>query len=30
MTKPGDVDHYTRVRCYEDILSALPGADHAR
>lgn len=21
MTKPGDVDHYTRVRCYENLLS---------
>ncbi len=24
MTKPGDVDHYTRVRCYEHILSHFP------
>ncbi len=24
MTKPGDVDHYTRVRCYEHILSHYP------
>jgi sulfate adenylyltransferase len=24
MTKPGDVDHYTRVRCYEAILPAYP------
>ena len=21
MTKPGDVDHYTRVRCYEKIMN---------
>ena len=26
MTKPGDVDHYTRVRCYEALLAALPAA----
>ncbi|HVS23973.1 MAG TPA: bifunctional sulfate adenylyltransferase/adenylylsulfate kinase [Gammaproteobacteria bacterium] len=24
MTKPGDVDHYTRVRCYEHLLKAYP------
>ena len=24
MTKPGDVDHYTRVRCYEHVLSHYP------
>tara|TARA_B100001250_G_scaffold256647_1_gene220959 strand:+ start:6379 stop:8043 length:1665 start_codon:yes stop_codon:yes gene_type:complete len=24
MTKPGDVDHYTRVRCYEHILRKYP------
>lgn len=24
MTKPGDVDHYTRVRCYEKILTRFP------
>ena len=24
MTKPGDVDHYTRVRCYEHILAHYP------
>lgn len=24
MTKPGDVDHYTRVRCYQAILSRYP------
>ena len=24
MTKPGDVDHYTRVRCYESILPSYP------
>ena len=24
MTKPGDVDHYTRVRCYEHILKRYP------
>jgi sulfate adenylyltransferase len=24
MTKPGDVDHYTRVRCYENILHRYP------
>ena len=24
MTKPGDVDHYTRVRCYEHILEQYP------
>ena len=24
MTKPGDVDHYTRVRCYEKLLTRYP------
>ena len=24
MTKPGDVDHYTRVRCYEHVLKKYP------
>jgi len=24
MTKPGDVDHYTRVRCYQQILNRYP------
>jgi sulfate adenylyltransferase len=24
MTKPGDVDHYTRVRCYEHVLKEYP------
>ncbi|MDJ0927181.1 MAG: bifunctional sulfate adenylyltransferase/adenylylsulfate kinase [Gammaproteobacteria bacterium] len=24
MTKPGDVDHYTRVRCYEHVLAEYP------
>jgi len=24
MTKPGDVDHYTRVRCYEHVLEQYP------
>ncbi|MGH9244707.1 MAG: bifunctional sulfate adenylyltransferase/adenylylsulfate kinase [Acidimicrobiales bacterium] len=24
MTKPGDVDHYTRVRCYEAVMDAYP------
>ncbi|HEU4751262.1 MAG TPA: bifunctional sulfate adenylyltransferase/adenylylsulfate kinase [Acidimicrobiia bacterium] len=24
MTKPGDVDHYTRVRCYEAVLGGYP------
>src|SRR5205085_12122955 len=24
MTKPGDVDHYTRVRCYEALLGRYP------
>ena len=27
MTKPGDVDHYTRVRCYEHVLSQYPKYD---
>ncbi len=27
MTKPGDVDYYTRVRCYQLLLSKYP-ADH--
>jgi sulfate adenylyltransferase len=25
MTKPGDVDHYTRVRCYEALIGRYPG-----
>jgi sulfate adenylyltransferase len=25
MTKPGDVDHYTRVRCYQAIMPSYPG-----
>ncbi len=25
LTKPGDVDHYTRVRCYEALLARYPG-----
>lgn len=29
MTKPGDVDHYTRVRCYQSLLTSYP-ADTAR
>jgi sulfate adenylyltransferase len=24
MTKPGDVDHYTRVRCYQSLLASYP------
>src|SRR5256885_16169675 len=24
MTKPGDVDHYTRVRCYQALLPSYP------
>ena len=24
MTKPGDIDHYTRVRCYEGLLGTYP------
>ena len=24
MTKPGDIDHYTRVRCYEHLLEEYP------
>ena len=24
MTKPGDIDHYTRVRCYENVLDYYP------
>jgi sulfate adenylyltransferase len=24
MTKPGDIDHYTRVRCYEQVLERYP------
>jgi len=24
MTKPGDIDHYTRVRCYEAVLKSYP------
>ena len=27
MTKPGDVDHFTRVRCYEAVLDKYPGRD---
>ena len=30
MTKPGDVDHFTRVRCYEAVLDQYPAVDHAR
>ncbi|SFP80454.1 bifunctional sulfate adenylyltransferase/adenylylsulfate kinase [Tranquillimonas alkanivorans] len=26
MTKPGDVDHFTRVRCYEAVIDKYPGA----
>ena len=26
MTKPGDVDHFTRVRCYEAVLGQYPAA----
>ena len=26
LTKPGDVDHFTRVRCYEAVLDKYPGA----
>ena len=26
MTKPGDVDHFTRVRCYQALLGRYPGA----
>lgn len=26
MTKPGDVDHFTRVRCYEAVLDSYPAA----
>ncbi|MGA9853606.1 MAG: bifunctional sulfate adenylyltransferase/adenylylsulfate kinase [Gammaproteobacteria bacterium] len=25
MTKPGDIDHYTRVRCYEHLIKRYPG-----
>ncbi|MBK8285588.1 MAG: bifunctional sulfate adenylyltransferase/adenylylsulfate kinase [Ahniella sp.] len=25
LTKPGDIDHYTRVRCYEKLLAQYPG-----
>ena len=28
MTKPGDVDHFTRVRCYEAVLDKYPAVDH--
>ena len=24
MTKPGDVDHYTRVRCYQHVIEKYP------
>jgi sulfate adenylyltransferase len=26
MTKPGDVDHFTRVRCYEAVLDQYPAS----
>ena len=26
MTKPGDIDHFTRVRCYEAVLDKYPAA----
>jgi len=26
MTKPGDIDHFTRVRCYESVLDQYPSA----
>ena len=26
MTKPGDIDHFTRVRCYEAVLDQYPGS----
>ena len=26
MTKPGDIDHFTRVRCYEAVLDQYPAA----
>ena len=26
MTKPGDIDHFTRVRCYEAVLDQYPSA----
>ncbi|MFB2531269.1 bifunctional sulfate adenylyltransferase/adenylylsulfate kinase [Paracoccus sp. p4-l81] len=29
MTKPGDVDHFTRVRCYEAVLDKYPSATTA-
>ncbi|MBC6442741.1 MAG: bifunctional sulfate adenylyltransferase/adenylylsulfate kinase [Rhodobacteraceae bacterium] len=29
LTKPGDVDHFTRVRCYEAVLGKYPGATTA-
>ena len=29
MTKPGDVDHFTRVRCYEAVLNKYPAATTA-
>ncbi len=29
MTKPGDVDHFTRVRCYEAVLDQYPSATTA-
>ncbi|MGR3662918.1 MAG: bifunctional sulfate adenylyltransferase/adenylylsulfate kinase [Paracoccaceae bacterium] len=29
MTKPGDVDHFTRVRCYEAVLGKYPSATTA-
>ena len=29
MTKPGDIDHFTRVRCYEAVLNQYPSATTA-
>ncbi|MAS42199.1 MAG: adenylyltransferase [Rhodobacteraceae bacterium] len=29
MTKPGDVDHFTRVRCYEEVLDKYPSSTTA-
>jgi len=29
MTKPGDVDHYTRVRCYKELMKHYPSANFA-
>jgi sulfate adenylyltransferase len=28
MTKPGDVDYFVRVRCYQEVVQHFPGADH--